>query len=117
MAQLSGTAARSSARTPAAFVAGVLLATALMATVIILAVALGVDVKFGDGAVAAQPKVAPNVVVTVPRTRVSPDDGRLDPIERGYIFRRATSEGRLPQTMPDAPAAGNEVPRYQLVPR
>lgn len=117
MAQLGGTAARSTSSSPAAFVAGVLLATALMATVIILALALGVDVKLRDAAAAAQPRVgAPNVVVTPPHAGVSPYDGRLDPIERGYIFRKATSVGRLPQIAPDAPAVGGGM-RYQSVPR
>jgi hypothetical protein len=118
MAQLSGTAARSISHTPAAFVAGVLLATTLMATAIILALAVGIDVKVRDGAAAAQHGVsAPNVVVSAPRAGVSPDDGRLDPIERGYIFRRGTSIGLPPQNAPDAPAVGVGMPRYQLVPR
>jgi hypothetical protein len=118
MAQLSGTAARSTSHSPAAFVAGVLLATALMATVVILALALGVDVKFRGGAIAAQPGVVtPNGVVTAPHAGVSPYDGRLDPIERGYIFRRAISIGLPPQHAPDAPAAGSDIPRSHLVPR
>jgi hypothetical protein len=118
MAQLSGTAARSTSHNPAAFVAGVLLATALMATVVILALALGVDVKLRGGAIAPQPGlVAPKVIVVAPHAGVGPYDGRIDPIERGYIFRKATSFGLPPEHAPDAPAAGGDIPRSHLVPR
>jgi hypothetical protein len=76
MAQHIGTAGRSVSNSPSAFLAGTLLAVATMATVIVLALALGVSVQLRDGAAAGRPAAL---------TPVGTYDGRLDPIENAYI--------------------------------
>jgi hypothetical protein len=127
MAQLSG-AARSTSHVPVAFAAGTLLATAVIATGIILALALGVDVELRDGAAAAQPgALAPDAPISVPRVAprpgVSTYDGRLDPIERDYIRGIQTGKGFHPRYVAEPPAPADpwqphgELPRNQLVPR
>ena len=88
MAQHTGTADRSSAPAPAAFLAGSLFAVAAMATIIILALALGMSVTLREGAATAGAGKAP------PAAGVSTYDGRLDPIEADYIRNR----GRAPRT-------------------
>jgi hypothetical protein len=105
MAQLTGTAGRSASHTPAAFVAGTLLASAVMATGIVLALALGVNVELRDEAAA-------------PRAGVTIYDGRLDPIEADYIRRGHQAPGYAPE--PSAPANPSPlrggIPHHQRVP-
>ena len=75
MAQLTGMAGRSRSHTPA-FVAATLFVVAAMATVILLALALSMNVGLRDG------------VTTAPAGAIAPvttDDGRLDAIEDAYI--------------------------------
>ena len=76
MAQHIGTVGRSHSNSPVAFLAGSLLAVATMATVIVLAMALGVSVQLRDGATAAQAGAALPAAI---------DTSRLDPIEQAYI--------------------------------
>ena len=144
MAQHIGTAGRSGSNSPAAFLAGTLLAVATMATVIVLALALGVSVEIREGAAAAQPRaLTPSTTydghldpiedayingahagaVSAPRLGVSIYDGRLDPIEQTYIRGAHSGQGSAPGSVPHQPAAAdhswtqNGLPRYQLVPR
>ena len=119
MAQLTGTAGRSASHVLAAFVAGTLLATAVLATGIILALALGLDgssstpragVTTYDGRLDPIETEYIRRVPSAPRAGVTTYDGRLDPIETEYIRR---SHSVAPAD--SAPLRGG-LPRYHLVP-
>jgi hypothetical protein len=125
MAQIIGTAGRSAPRSPAAFFAGTLLATAVIATGIILALALGVDVEVRDEATTAPAAIGPNPglsapPVFAPRAGVSIYDGRLDPIEAGYIRQSHSGALAAPRTVQEAPADSSlhrgGIPRQMRVP-
>jgi hypothetical protein len=139
MAQQIGTAGRSSTNSPAAFLAGSLLAVATMGTVLILALALGVSVALPD---AAARGAAPGRVVVhasgggieytgVPYTpeHARPLDPssvsipeRLERIELDYIrhaqrgYRSVSSSVGVPSTTA-SPWRQQAIPRNHLVPR
>jgi hypothetical protein len=144
MAQLTGTAGRPTSHTPAAFIAGTLFAVATIATVVILALALGLKVEVRDDATAAQAgAVAPastydgrldpieaayiqgarTGAASAPLAGVASDDGRLDPIEQAYIdgahVGMRAGAVSVPTGSPSIeqslPRSGQ--PRTQLVPR
>jgi hypothetical protein len=139
MAQQIGTAGRSSTNSPAAFLAGSLLAVATMGTVLILALALGVSVALPD---AAARDAAPGRVVVqatgggieytgIPYTpaHAGPLDpssisvpDRLDPIELDYIRHAQVGHGGVsssvsvpPTTV--APSRQQEIRRNHLAAR
>ena len=115
MAQLTGTAGRSASHTPREFVAGVLLATAVIVTGIILALALGVELQLRDDVTAAP------AAVSAPGAGSNRYDGRLDPIEADYIRRSHSGAFPAPRYVPapapeiSLPPRGG-LPRIQLVP-
>ena len=114
MAQLTGTAGRSVSHTREGFLAGLLLATAVIATGIILALALGVELQLRD--VTAAP-----AAISAPGAGSNGYDGRLDPIEADYIRRSHSGAFPAPRYVPE-PAPANSTPlrgvppRIQLVP-
>ena len=136
MAQHVGTAGRSVSNSPAAFLAGTLFAVATMATVIVLALALGMHVQLRGSATATRAydgridpienayiRRAHSGTVAVPRVGVATYDGRLDPIEQAYIDGLQAR----PRTGPLSVAAGSPSigrswpqdgqPQTHLVPR
>ena len=102
MAQLTGTAGRSASHTPREFLAGVLLATAVIVTGIILALALGVELQLRD--VTAAP-----AAISAPGAGSNRYDGRLDPIEADYIRRSHSGAFPAPRYVPE-PAPANPSP-------
>jgi hypothetical protein len=88
-----------------------------MATAIILALALGLDVRVGNDVTTAPGAVAPHPVLSTPpmaapRPGVSTYDGRLDPLEVQYL-RRSHSGAKAPA---DSSPVRHGLPRYHLVP-
>ena len=126
MTQLTGTAGRTASHTPGGFVAGTLLTAAVMATGIILALALGLEgpssapragVSTYDGRLDPIERDYIRQVPFAPRAGVSTYDGRLDPIESDYIRQFGA---RLSSLDPERSTPGTShggTTRYQLVPR